>query len=183
VPQERTRRNNDRDANPSTVDDILHIGGEDSWYRAVRLNRSYDADRRVQVDPDILVEVPAWTDELLERIGDGNVSIESSPALTEDRGYWVDSGGRLVGLELAAVERGEVDTVLDHWVGDDADASIELARDGDPRGLARTRRQAQSVACDGERLGEGDEPVALRSELFDDLRQRIGVQRRAVGGV
>jgi outer membrane protein assembly factor BamB len=124
------RWNNDWDANPSMVDDVLHIGGEDSWYRAVRLHRTYDDDGLVQIEPEILVEVPAWTDELLEKIGDGSVSIESSPAVTEDRVYWVNSGGRLVGLDRAAVERGEVDIVLDYWVGDDADASIVVDRDG-----------------------------------------------------
>ncbi len=124
------RWNNDWDANPSMVDDVLYVGGEDSWFRAVRLHRGYDGDGRVQVDPEILVEVPAWTDELIAAIGDGNVSIESSPAVTEDRVYWVNSGGRLVGLDRAAVERGEVEIVLDHWVGDDADASIVVDRDG-----------------------------------------------------
>ncbi len=124
------RWNNDWDANPSMVDDVLHVGGEDSWYRAVRVNRGYDDQGRVQVDPEILVEVPAWTDELIAAIGDGNVSIESSPAVTDDAVYWVNSGGRVVGLDRAAVEAGEVEIVLDYWVGDDADASIVVDVEG-----------------------------------------------------
>lgn len=149
------RWNNDWDANPSLVDGVLHIGGEDSWYRAVEVNRTYDADGRVQVEPEILVEVPAWTDELLRAIGDNNVSIESSPAVTEDAVYWVNSGGRVVGLDRAAVHRGEVEIILDYWVGDDADASIVVDRDGAlyvtvemKRFLPRGREVGQLVRLD-----------------------------------
>ncbi len=154
--------NNDWDANPSVVDDVLHVAGEDSWYRAVRLHRTYDPDGRVQVDPEILVEVPAWNDQLLADIGDWNVSIESSPAVTDDRVYWVNSGGRVMGLDRAAVERGEVDVVLDYWVGDDADASIVVDRDGDlyvtveyDRKLPRAREVGQLVKLDP---GRPDDP-------------------------
>jgi len=149
--------NDDWDANPSVVDDVLHVGGEDSWYRAVRLNRRFDADGLVEVDPRILVEVPAWTDELLAAIGDRNVSIESSPAVTDDHVYWVNSGGRVVGLDRRAVERGEVEVVFDHWVGDDADASIVVDRDGHlyvaieyQRRLARADEVGQLVKLDPE---------------------------------
>jgi hypothetical protein len=150
--------NNDWDANPSVVNGILHVGGEDSWYRAVRLDRSYDGDGRVQLDPEILVEVPAWNDELIAAIGDWNVSIESSPAVTDDAVYWVNSGGRVMGLDLAAVEAGRVELVLDHWVGDDADASIVVDRDGYlyvtveyERRLARAREQGQLIKLDPRR--------------------------------
>ena len=54
--------NNDWDGNPVVVDDILYEGGENSWFFAIRLNRGYDGEGLVTVDPEILVAV-RYTDE------------------------------------------------------------------------------------------------------------------------
>lgn len=150
--------NNDWDANPSIVEGMLHLAGEDSWYRTIRLNRRFDADGLVQIDPEVVLEVPAWDDVLVAAIGDFNVSIESSPAVTEDRVYWVNSGGRVMGLDRQAAEAGELELVLDYWVGDDADASIVVDRDGAlyvtveyERGLPRAREVGQLVKLDPDR--------------------------------
>jgi outer membrane protein assembly factor BamB len=155
--------NDDWDANPTVVDDVLHAAGEDSWFRMVRLRRSYGADGLVTVDPTILVEVPAFDDALFAAIGDRNVSIESSPAVTDDRVYWVNSGGRVMGIDRRAALAGEVRIVLDVWLGDDADASIVVDRDGAlyvaleyERGLARAREVGQLVKLDPERP---DDPI------------------------
>jgi outer membrane protein assembly factor BamB len=122
--------NNDWDANPTVLDDVLYAAGEDSWFRMVRLHRRYDVDGRVQVDPEVILEVPGFDDELFARLGDRNVSIESSPAVTHDRVYWVNSGGRVMGIDRQAALRGLLVVTLDVWVGDDADASIVVDRDG-----------------------------------------------------
>lgn len=122
--------NDDWDASPTMLDDVLYIAGEDSWFRMVRLHRSYGSDGLVQVDPEILIEVPSFDDALFARIGDRNVSIESSPAITADRVYWVNSGGRVMGIDRAAALQGRPVITLDVWVGDDADASIVVDRDG-----------------------------------------------------
>jgi outer membrane protein assembly factor BamB len=122
--------NNDWDGNPSIVDDILYEGGENSWFFAVKLNRAYDARGLVTVDPERLVSIPGWTDQLLADIGDRNVSIENSVALFEDRVYFSNSGGRVVGLDIGEVARGEAPIVFDFWAGDDVDASIVVDRDG-----------------------------------------------------
>ena len=36
--------NDDWDSNPVVIDDMLYVGGENSWWFAIKLNRSYDAD-------------------------------------------------------------------------------------------------------------------------------------------
>ena len=122
--------NDDWDANPTIVGDVLYAGGEDSWFRMWRLNRAYGPDGLVTVDPELLVEVPGFDDALFARIGDRNVSIESSPAITADRVYWANSGGRVMGIDRQAALEGRVVITFDHWVGDDTDASIVVDRDG-----------------------------------------------------
>lgn len=155
--------NDDWDANPIVLDDVLHAAGEDSWFRMVRLRRAYGPDGLVTVDPSVLVEVPGFDDTLFAAIGDRNVSIESSPAVTADRVYWVNSGGRVMGIDRRAALVGEVRIVLDVWLGDDADASIVIDRDGAlyvaleyERGLERAREVGQLVKLDPARP---DDPI------------------------
>jgi outer membrane protein assembly factor BamB len=96
----------------------------------VRLHRSVHPDGLVRVDPEVLIEVPGFDDALFARLGDRNVSIESSPAITAEHVYWVNSGGRVMGIDRAAALEGRLVVTLDVWVGDDADASLVVDRDG-----------------------------------------------------
>ncbi len=121
--------NNDWDGNPVIVDDVMYEGGENGWFFAVALNRGRDADGRVTVDPEILVQMPGYDDALLRRVG-RNVSIESSVAVFEDRVYFANSGGRIVGLDVSNVAQGEAPIVFDYWAGDDIDATLVLDADG-----------------------------------------------------
>ena len=43
--------NDDWDSNGVVVDDILYIGGENSWWYAIKLNRGYNEEGMVTVDP------------------------------------------------------------------------------------------------------------------------------------
>lgn len=122
--------NNDWDGNPVVIGDLMLEGGEDSWFYAVRLHKEIGDDGLVQVAPEVLVEVPGFNDQLFDDVGDGNVSIENSVAVFEDRAYFANSGGRVVGLDLSRVEQGEAPVVFDHWVGDDVDASIVIDEEG-----------------------------------------------------
>ncbi len=131
--------NNDWDGSPAIVNDVMYVGGEDSWFYAVKLNRGYDDTGAVTVDPEVILEVPGWSDELIAAIGDRNVSIENSVALYEGRVYFANSGGRVVGLDIAdldeAAGRGtaaavEPEIVFDFWTGDDTDATITIDGEG-----------------------------------------------------
>lgn len=117
--------NNDWDGNPVIIDDIMYEGGENSWFFAVELNRDHDDAGLVTVNPEVLVAIPGYDDELRGRVGN-NVSIESSVAVFEQRAYFVNSGGRVVGLDVSNVREGEAPIVFDYWVGDDADATIVI---------------------------------------------------------
>ncbi len=122
--------NNDWDGSPAIVDDLMLVGGEDSWFYAVKLNRTYE-DGLVQVDPEVLVDYPGFNDELFQAVGDRNVSIENSVAVdvARNRVAFANSGGRVQVLALDALRRGDVEVEVDIWLGDDIDASIVIDPD------------------------------------------------------
>lgn len=121
--------NNDWDSNGVVIDDILYVGGENGWFFAIQLNRGFDADGAVVVDPQILVQLPGYNDELRARVGN-NVSIENSVAAYGSRVYFSNSGGRVLGFDVSRIQEGIVTLVLDYWVGDDVDATIVVDQDG-----------------------------------------------------
>ena len=121
--------NNDWDGNPVIVDDIMYVGGENSWFFAVKLNRSIGADGLVGVAPEVVFQTPGWTSELLNLVG-RNVSIESSVMVHDQVAYFANSGGRVAGFDISAVETGSAPLVFDYWVGDDTDATLVSDADG-----------------------------------------------------
>ena len=122
--------NNDWDGNGVIVDGILYEGGEDSWFRAVELNRTIDAEGRVQVAPEVLVEIPGFDNDLFSVLGDRNVSIETSPLVVGDRVYFANSGGLIQGYDTSRVRDGEFPQTLRFWAGDDIDATLVADEDG-----------------------------------------------------
>ena len=158
--------NNDWDGSPAIIDDVMYVGGEDSWFRAIQLNRSFDDDGQVTVDPEVLIEIPGFNSELFAAIGDRNVSIENSVAIDveRDRVVFANSGGRLLAFSLSALSRGEEVTLFDVWLGDDIDASIVIDPDDGAlyvaielqRFLARADEVGQLVRLD---LDQPDDPI------------------------
>ena len=114
--------NNDWDSNPSVVDGILYEGGENGFFFAIELNREVH-NGRVTVTPIILAKVAGWNDTLIANVGDTNASIESSIAIFENRAYFTNSGGRVVGIDISRIRQGEAPIVFDFWAGDDIDAT------------------------------------------------------------
>ncbi len=149
--------NNDWDGNPVIVDDMMYEGGENSWFFAVKLNRGYDSEGLVTVDPMVVFQTPGWTQELLDRVG-RNVSIESSVMIHDQTAYFANSGGRVAGLDISAVESGEAPVVFDYWVGDDTDATVISDQEGnvyvaveEERKNDRSRELGQLIKLDPTR--------------------------------
>ncbi len=121
--------NDDWDSNPVVVDDMLYQGGENSWWFAIKLNRGYDADGKVTVDPEVVYEMPAWNDELFDLLGRQH-SVENSTAIFEQKAYFATSAGRVVGVDLTDIENGNAEVFFDFWMGDDVDSTITIDEDG-----------------------------------------------------
>jgi outer membrane protein assembly factor BamB len=122
--------NDDWDSNPVVENDILYEGGENGYLFAFRLHRDYDQAGMITVAPELLLAFRGWTEELLSEVGDRNVSIENSVAVFQDRLYFANSAGRVVGLDISRISAGRAPVVFDYWVGDDVDASIVVDEEG-----------------------------------------------------
>jgi hypothetical protein len=123
--------NNDWDGSALVIDDYLVEGGENSQFHIVKLNRSYGPDGLVQVDPELVFNTPGWDQELLNAIGDRDVSIENSVAVHDGVAYFANSGGLVQGWDFSGLATGTAPTqVFRFWTGDDTDASVVIDEDG-----------------------------------------------------
>ena len=148
--------NDDWDGAPLILKDYLITGGENSWFHIIRLNRSLDPSGTVTVDPEIVFQAPGWDSELLSALGDNNVSIENSLAISGDTVWFANSGGLVQGWDLSPLQTGD-DPVRNFrwWMGDDVDATIVIDNEGFlyvaaeyERATARSREVGQLVKLD-----------------------------------
>jgi outer membrane protein assembly factor BamB len=125
-------RNNDWDGAALIVGDYLLEGGENGWLYVVHLNRGYDEQGLVTVDPEIVATIAGFDDELLGNLGDREVSIENSVAFRKGIVYFANSGGLVQGWDISDLLAGgtSYSQVFRFWVGDDVDASIVLDSKG-----------------------------------------------------
>src|SRR4029453_16384563 len=65
-----TMWNDDWDSSGLIIDDYLFEGGENSQFHIVKLNRGYDANGKVTVDPKLVFNTPGGDDPVL-RAGGG----------------------------------------------------------------------------------------------------------------
>ncbi len=150
-----TKWNDDWDGAALVIDDYLFVGGENSRIHIVKLNRGYDADGFVTVDPEIVFDAAGWDDELIRAVGN-NVSIENSVAISGNTIYFANSGGLVQGWDITDLAvGGEPQRVFRYWVGDDVDASVVIDEEGFlyvgveyERGLARAREVGQIIKLD-----------------------------------
>jgi hypothetical protein len=125
--------NSDWDGAPLVIGDYLLEGGENSWFYVIRLNRDYDRDGLVTVDPEIVFTAPGFDQQLLAALPDGDVSIESSVAFFDGVAYFANSGGLVQGWDVSKILRGrsdEAERVFRFWTGDDTDASVVIDEEG-----------------------------------------------------
>lgn len=122
--------NNDWDSNGSIINDHLFIGGENGWFYIWKLNRKM-VNGQPTVQPEIKVRMQGWNADLLRSTGDRNASIESSVVVYENRVYFTNSGGRIVGLDFSEVSSDlQAKVVFDYWAGDDIDATPVIDHEG-----------------------------------------------------
>lgn len=123
--------NDDWDSSGIVIDDFLFVGGENSRFVVVELNRGQDAEGSVTVDPEVVFDVAGWDQKLLDALGDENVSIEVSPTVVGSTVYFANSGGLVQGYDISGLADGTEPTrTFRFWMGDDTDASIVADADG-----------------------------------------------------
>lgn len=141
--------NNDWDSSPVIVDDTLLVGGENSWWFAVKLDRKRDETGQVTVQPEILYQTPMWTDDLLRSVG-RQQSVESSTAVFGNVAYVANSAGRVVGIDISGNVTDEERIVFDFWMGDDVDSSIVI----DERGMLYVASEIDLNTARGTEIGQ-----------------------------
>lgn len=121
-------RNNDWDGAPLIVGDYLLEGGENGWCYVIRLNRGYDRDGLVTVDPEVVATIAGFDDQLVADLHDHEVSIEGSVAVRNGVMYFANSGGLVQGWDISDLLRGGTDyrQVFRFWTGDDTDATVVI---------------------------------------------------------
>ena len=156
---EQTLWNNDWDGSALVIDDHLFVGGENSRFYIVKLNRSYAPDGTVAVDPVVVFSTEAWDDELLANISNLEVSVENSVAISGDTVYFANSAGLVQGWSIGGVDDGATpERVFRFWTGDDTDATIAIDDEGMlyvgsqyERGNARSQEVGQIIKLDPSR--------------------------------
>jgi outer membrane protein assembly factor BamB len=153
---ERVIWNDDWDGAPLVVDGHLLVGGENSWFYVVRLNRGYTRGK-VRVRPRVVARVPSWDGRLLAARTDHAFSIESSVAYDRGIAYFANSAGLVQGWDVRPTLRhGKPPRrVFRFWMGDDTDASVVIDESGYlyvaselERFTERARRVGQLVKLD-----------------------------------
>jgi outer membrane protein assembly factor BamB len=155
--------NDDWDSSPIVVGDHLFIGGENSRFVAVKLNRGKGADGKVTVAPEVVWHTAAWDDELLAALAGASqpkaMSVESSPAISGNVVYFANSGGLVQGWDVGGLAKGVAPKrVFRYWTGDDTDATVVVDEQGFlyvaseyERGLQRARDSGQLMKLDPKR--------------------------------
>jgi outer membrane protein assembly factor BamB len=152
--------NDDWDGAPLVVDDHLLVGGENSWFYVVRLNRGWTRRGKVRVRPRVVLRVPSWDARLLRDRPDRAYSIENSVAFAGGVAYFANSAGLVQGWDVSRILRGSsrARRVFRFWTGEDTDASVVVDEDGYlyvaselERFTARARQVGQLMKLDPRR--------------------------------
>ncbi len=123
--------NDDWDGSPMVLGDYLFEGGENSQFHIVKMNRHYSDDGLAQVAPELVFNAPGWDDQQLAELGDSDVSIENSVAISGNTVYFANSGGLVQGWDISGLRQGRAPTrTFRFWTGDDTDASVVIDEEG-----------------------------------------------------
>ena len=123
--------NDDWDGSALILDDYLFEGGENSWFYIYKLNRGYDEAGKVTINPELVFRTRGWDDQLLRDVGDNQMSIENSVAISGNTVYFANGGGLIQGYDISGLKEGREPTrTFRFWAGDDIDASLVIDADG-----------------------------------------------------
>ncbi|MDH4076710.1 MAG: PQQ-like beta-propeller repeat protein [Acidimicrobiia bacterium] len=170
--------NNDWDGSALVIDDYLFEGGENGRFFVVKLNRGYGPDGKVTVAPQIVFTTETWDTELLNALGDLDVSVENSVAISGNTVYFANSGGLVQGWDISGLKAGLAPTrVLRFWTGDDTDASLVVDGEGMlyavseyERGNARSQEVGQIMKLDPSRP---DDPLVWSMQARAGLESGV----------
>jgi hypothetical protein len=176
--------NDDWDGSVLVRNDYAFEGGENGHFYIVKLNRGYDAEGKVTVSPQLLLDFQGWNQTLLNNIGSKDVGIENSPCLVGDRLYFSNSGGLITCLDVSATleelapgqapptGQAAFPVVFQYWTGEDTDSTIVADEQGyiyvcqhsdsvRQSGAATRRAQevGQIIKFDPRKTGEGENPI------------------------
>lgn len=159
--------NDDWDPNGIIINDILYTGSENGWFHAIKLNRRYDVFNKVTVNPIEIFKYPTYADGYIDKVGDDDLSIESSPLLVGNVVYVANSGGRILGFDISKIEDlNNAPIVFDFWTGDDTDATLVADSEGYiyaaselERKNARSEINGQLMKLDPKKYIDNKEPL------------------------
>lgn len=127
------RWNDDWDGSAQIVGDYMLVGGENSWFYVVKLNKKC-SESKVSVDPKIVFSTPGWDAELLKDVPSGDISIEGSIAYDDktETAYFGSSGGLIQGWNLSKIFNGgsQATRTFRFWTGGENDASVVIDDEG-----------------------------------------------------
>ena len=147
--------------------------------------------------PELVFNAPGWDDELLSVIGDQDVSIENSVAISGNTVYFANSGGLVQGWDITGLAEGQTpQRTFRFWTGDDTDATIVIDDEGMlyvaseyERGNEQARTNGQLMKLDPTQAGrparlEGRRPrhaaVGHLGDAGHPRRHGLRVDRRRV---
>ena len=86
----------------------------------------------VTVEPEIVATIAGFDDQLLQDLGDKEVSIENSVVFRKGIVYFANSGGLVQGWDISDLLAGgtQYRQVFRFWAGDDIDASLVMDQAG-----------------------------------------------------
>ena len=169
--------NDDWDGSALVVDDHLIEGGENGQWHLVKLNRTYRDDGLVSVSPELVFHAPGWDDQLLDDLGDTQVSIESSVAIWGDTVYFANSGGLVQGWDIRGLREGRPPSRnFRFWTGDDTDATVVI----DDEGMLYVASEWERRTARAEEVGQ---IMKLDPRRDDPLLWSVPIQWGSVSGV
>jgi len=125
--------NDDWDGSALVLNDYLFEGGENSQIHILKLNRSTGPDGLVHVAPQLVFHAPGWDDQELHDVGDTEVSIENSVAISGNTLYFANSGGLVQGWDISGMIDGSgrpPARTFRFWTGEDTDGSVVVDEQG-----------------------------------------------------